>query len=446
MTPQRMSPDALFGNVMTALGEHGVAAELAIITVCLALALLIGRYVRSRRLAAAEAAGRVAELGRGSVRRLTFPLSGILLLLIGRGIAQLTEVPTRLFAVAIALLAAMALIRMAVFGLRTVFAPSGWLASFERGFAATVWALFALHVLGILPDLIEWMESIEFAVGKQKLSVWLVLQGTVTVLITVLAALWASGLLEARLMAATGLDVSLKAVFSRLAKAILLLLAVLIALPMVGIDLTTLSVFGGALGVGLGFGMQKIASNYVSGFIILLDRSIQIGNLISVERFRGEVLQIKTRYTVLRGMTGVESIVPNEMLISSVVENETFSNTRIRVAVPIQVGYDCDLELAMRILTDAARAHPRVLADPEPQAFVSGFADSGINLELGLWIADPQEGTLGVRSAINLQVWREFKRRGIAIPYPQREVRVVSTPPSPPASGPAGTPINGSLG
>ena len=430
---RRMSPGVLLDDVISSLGEPGVAVELFVIAVCLAMALFIGRYVSSRRIAATEAAGRVAQLGRGSVRRLTFPLSGIVLLLIGRGIAHLAGIPTQLFAMAIALLAAMALIRMAVFALRTVFAPSGWLASFERGFAASVWVLFALHVLGILPDLIEWMESIEFSVGKQKLSVWLILQGAVTVLITVLVALWLSGLLEARLMAAKGLDASLQAVFSRLAKALLLLVAILVALPIVGIDLTTLSVFGGALGVGLGIGMQRIASNYVSGFIILLDCSIRIGNLISVDRFRGEVREITTRYTVLRGLSGVESIVPNEMLISTVVENETFSNSRVRIAVPVQVSYESDLELAIRILTDSARSHPRVLAEPEPQAFVSGFADSGINLELGLWIADPQEGTLGVRSAINLEVWRAFKRHDIAIPYPQREVRVLGKPATSPA-------------
>lgn len=433
---QPTNPGELLDHLMTSLGEPGVIGELSIIALCVAVALLIARYVRSRRIADAQAAGRVAELGRRSVRRLTFPLAGIALLLLGRGLAHLSGLPTRLFASAIALLAAMALIRMAVFALRTVFAPSGWLASFERGFAAIVWVLFALHVLGILPDVVAWMESVEFSVGAQELSVWLVLQGAVTVLITVLAALWLSGLIETRLIASRELNASLKAVFSRLAKAMLLLLAVLIALPMVGIDLTTLSVFGGALGVGLGFGMQKIASNYVSGFIILLDRSIQIGNVITVDRFRGEVLQINTRYSVLRSLSGVESIVPNEMLIASVVENETYTNPRVRVAMPVQVSYGSDLELAMRIMTESAREQPRVLADPQPQAYLSGFGDSGINLELGLWIADPQEGTLGVRSAINLMIWREFKRQGVEIPYPQREIRLLGAPGVVPATRP----------
>lgn len=425
---QRKSPGELVTEILASLHEPGVVFELALIALAIGIALLIGRLLRKRRMAQAQAAaqlGRVAELGRASARRLTFPLTAILLLVIGRGVAHLAQLPTHLFGVAVPLLAAMALIRMAVFALRTVFAPSGWLAGFERSFAAAVWALFALHVLGILPDVIEWMESIEFSVGKQKLSVWLILQGAVTVLVTVLGALWISAQVEARLMAAQGLDASLRAVFARLVTALLVVVAILIALPMVGIDLTTLSVFGGALGVGLGFGLQKIASNYVAGFIILLDRSIRIGNVISVDRYRGEVRQITTRYTVLRSLTGVESIVPNEMLIGSVVENETYTNTRVRIAIPVQVSYRTDLELAMHILTECARTQARVLDDPAPQAYVAGFADSGINLELGLWIADPQEGSLGVRSAVNLAIWREFRRQGIEIPYPQREVRLL---------------------
>jgi len=193
----------------------------------------------------------------------------------------------------------------------------------------------------------------------------------------------------------------------------------------VGIDLTALSVFGGALGVGLGFGMQKIAANYVSGFILLLDRSIRMGNLISVGNERGIVSQITTRYTVLKGMTGIESIVPNETLVGSIVQNETFTDPKVRVSVPIQVSYATDLEKAMAIMVEAAQAQPRVMSDPAPGAFLEAFADSGINLQLGFWIRDPAEGTLGIRSAINMQIWRRFKEEGIEIPFPQREVRVL---------------------
>jgi small-conductance mechanosensitive channel len=184
-------------------------------------------------------------------------------------------------------------------------------------------------------------------------------------------------------------------------------------------------VFGGALGVGLGFGLQKIAANYISGFIILLDRSLRIGDLISVGSDRGQVTQITTRYTVLKGQTGIEAIVPNEVLVGSVVLNESYTDPRVRIALPVQVSYAADLERAMAILVEAAAAQPRVLIDPAPLALVVAFAESGIDLELGFWIADPQNGTGPVKSAINLAIWKAFKAAGIEIPFPQREVRLV---------------------
>lgn len=421
---ERMPFDAMLSDISEVLSRPLTLLELLLIAVCLGLAALAARYVRGHSGDGAEL-GRAARLGRSSVRRITFPLVGVLLIMAARGVLHLLGYKTHVLVLVAQLLVAMGLIRMAVFALRQVFAPSGWLASFERAFAGVVWLLFALHLLGILPELVEWMESIQFSAGKQKLSLWLILQGLVTVLVTLLVALWISGVIEARLMSAKGLDPSLKAVFTRLTKAVLVILGVMIALPMVGIDLTTLSVFSGALGVGLGFGLQKIASNYVSGFIILLDRSIQLGNVINVDRYRGEVMQINTRYTVLRSMTGVEAIVPNELLVSSVVENETLTNSRIRIALPVQVSYGADLECAMRVMAEAAAGLPRVLSDPAPQAYLQAFADSGINLELGVWIMDPQEGTQGVRSQINLRIWQAFKEAGIEIPYPQREVRVL---------------------
>jgi small-conductance mechanosensitive channel len=284
--------------------------------------------------------------------------------------------------------------------------------------------MVALHITGLLPELIDMLEGVSFAVGKENLNLWQIAQGIVVLLSTLLIALWINGLVEARLARASGLDQNLRVVFTRLAKAGLLLLAVLIGLPLVGIDLTTLSVFGGALGVGIGFGLQKIASSYVSGFIILLDRSIRIGNFISVGTERGQVTQITTRYTVLKGLTGVEAIVPNEILVSSVVLNESYTDPHVRIALPVQISYASDIETAMRVMLDAARKQPRVLPDPEPMALLAAFADSGINLELGFWISDPHLGTLELRSAINLAIWRGFQQEGVVIPYPQREVRV----------------------
>jgi small-conductance mechanosensitive channel len=243
--------------------------------------------------------------------------------------------------------------------------------------------------------------------------------------VTLLAAMWLSGTIEARLMRAESLHSSLRVVFSRLARALLVLLAVLIVLPLVGINPTVLSVFGGAIGVGLGFGLQKIASNYISGFIILLDRSIRIGDLITVDNFYGEVKNITTRYVVVRAADGREAIIPNELLITTTVLNHSYSNRQIRFALGLQIAYRSDLQRAMQLMEEAARKHVRVLADPPPKAFLLRFADSGIDFELGVWIDDPENGVLGIRSELYLDIWRALQEAGIEIPYPQREVRIL---------------------
>jgi len=396
--------------------------QLGALLLCLALANFASYMVRRRAISQSQG----WRLGQGGLKRLTFPLIALLLVLLARELMR-RFVSVHLLSVAVPLLASLAVIRAVFYVLRHSFGNSGWLASFERFFALSIWGIVALHITGLLPDLITMLEGVEFSVGKQQLNLWQVAQAGVALLVTVFAAIWASGLVEARLMRAEGIDQNLRVVFTRLAKAVLLLLAVLVGLPLVGIDLTTLSVFGGALGVGIGFGLQKIASSYVSGFVILLDRSIRIGNFISVGTERGQVTQITTRYTVLKGLTGAEAIVPNEILVNSVVLNESYTDPHVRVALPVQIGYGSDVERAMGILLEVARAQPRVLAEPEPKAFLAAFGDSGINLELGFWIADPQEGTLQLRSDINLAIWREFQSAGIVIPYPQRELRMIAS-------------------
>ena len=410
----------LLGELWRYLQRPDALWQLGVLLLCLALANFASYLVRRRAISQRQ----VWRLGQGGLKRLTFPLLALLLVLLARELMR-HSLNVHLLSLAVPLLASLAVIRAVFYVLRHSFGNSGWLAAFERFFALSVWSLVALHITGLLPDLIDMLEGVGFSVGKQKLNLWQVTQAAVALLVTMFAALWASGLVEARLMRAEGIDQNLRVVFTRLAKAVLLLLAVLIGLPLVGIDLTTLSVFGGALGVGIGFGLQKIASSYVSGFVILLDRSIRIGNFISVGAERGQVTQITTRYTVLKGLSGVEAIVPNEILVNSVVLNESYTDPHVRVALQVQIGYGSDVERAMRILLDAAKAQPRVLADPEPLAFLAAFGDSGINLELGFWIADPQQGTLQLRSDINLAIWREFQAAGIVIPYPQRELQIL---------------------
>ncbi len=416
----KQSPMArVWQEVQVYLNEADLGWQLLVLAGCLLLALLGERLLLRHQ----SVEGRW-ELGRRGLKRIAFPLLALLLVLLARAVAE-EWISVGLFSLAMPLLASLAVIRVVFYVLRVSLVGAAWLASFERLFALLVWAIVALHIVGLLPEVIALVESVSFNVGKQKLNLWHLLQGLVAVLATVLAALWLSSAIEARLDRAVGLDDNLRQVFARLTKSLLIVLAVLVVLPLVGIDLTTLSVFGGALGVGLGFGLQKIASNYVSGFIILLDHSIRIGNTISVGTDRGVVTRITTRYTVLKNATGLEALVPNELLVGSVVQNESYSDTQMRIALPVQVGYDSDLERAMAIMVAVAQAQPRVLTDPAPAVFLKEFADSGINLELGVWIADPGNGTGPLRSEINLAIWREFRQAGISIPFPQREVRIL---------------------
>ena len=419
-----MKPSALatvWHEVLADLREPDLVWQLVILGACLLLAFLGERLLHRRQVGE----GRAWELGRGGLKRIAFPVLALMLVLLVRWLA--TEwMRVGLFSLAVPLLFSLAVIRIVFYVLRVSLVGATWLVPFERVFALLVWAIVALHIVGLLPEVIAVVESVTFSAGNQKLNLWHLLQGLVAVLGTVLAALWLSSAIEVRLDRAVGLDASLRMVFALLTKALLILLAVLIALPQVGIDLTTLSIFGGALGVGLGFGLQKIASNYVSGFIILLDNSIRIGNIITVGPDRGEVTRITTRYTVLRSLGGVEALVPNELLGGSVVQNESYSDPQVRVALPVQVAYDSDLERAMAIMAAAATAQERVLAEPAPVVLLKEFADSGINLELGFWVADPQNGVGPMRSDVNLAIWREFKQAGISIPFPQREIRIIN--------------------
>ncbi|MCK6392015.1 MAG: mechanosensitive ion channel [Azonexus sp.] len=394
--------------------------QMVAVAACVLWAFLIARWWRGRH---AAGQGRLNEAGG----RLAFPLIGMLL----TGIAIMGLKPfmaVNLLKLAMPLLGSMALVRGVVFVLRQAFPQATWLTAWERIIAALVWGWLALYITDLAPFVIEALEQVHFTVGKQKMDLWMILHGALTVFLTVVFALWIAGVIEARLMGIHTLDSNLRIVGVRVAKALLTVLAIMFSLSLVGIDMTALSVFTGALGVGLGFGLQKIASNYVSGFIILLERSIRIGNIIQVGTESGEVTQITTRYTVLKHPGGTEFIVPNETLIGSTVQNQTYSDSQLRLTTAVGVAYDCDLEKAMVLMVEAALAQPRVLQEPAPRVFITQFADSSINLELGFWICDPDAGKMNAISEINLNIWKAFKANGISIPFPQREVRILNQP------------------
>ena len=388
------------------------------------------RQQNEQRSGEVGAQSALRTFGSGSLKRIAFPLIALVLVVILRKVlAALHWEHLSLLHLAGPLLVSLALARMFAYVLRRVLPQGLFLTSFERVVTVIIWFGVILHLTGLADPVIEALEQVSIPVGKQKLDLWMLVHGTVTVGVTLLVALWIASLIESRLMAAERLDANLREVMARLAKAVLAVIALLSSLSLVGIDVTALSVFSGALAVGLGFGLQKIAANYVSGFIILLDRSIRLGNLVAVDATTtGTVSQITTRYTVLKMLTGTEVIIPNEYLVSNIVRNLSFSDTRVRVAVNVQVSYKTDLDQAMQLMIDAARQQERVLSDPEPAVMLTDFADSGINLELGFWIPDPEAGTGGVRSDINLAIWKAFRESGIEIPYPQREVRVLGSP------------------
>ena len=409
----------LFRELVDDFRDPNFVWQLVALAACVGAAWLIVRWwlVRHHKVDG----GRLHDAGA----RLAFPVTALVLVGVTKLVLQ-NFIHINLFRLAMPLLGSMVLVRAVVFVLRQAFPKATWLTTWERIIASLVWGWLALYITDLAPHVIDALEGIVFPLGAQRINLWMILQGIITVFLTVVVALWVAGVIEARLMHLEGVDTNLRIVGVRVAKTLLTVAALVTGLSMAGIDMTAFSVFTGALGVGLGLGMQRIASNYVSGFIILLDRSIHIGDVVQVGADGGQVTKITTRYTVLKHAAGTEYIVPNEALISNVVQNQSYSDTRMRLTTTVGVAYDSDLDLAMRLMCEAAAAQPRVLSDPPPNVFLTAFADSAISLELGFWIADPEAGRGNVVSATNLALWQAFKAHGIQIPFPQREVRMLN--------------------
>jgi len=352
-----------------------------------------------------------------------FPLAALALIW-GAGLALRKLQATPFVDLAIALLVAFAVIRLAVYVLRSILPKGAFLRGSERTIATAMWVGVALHLVGILPEVREALDDVAFNAGKQRISLLLVIQGLVSVAITLAASLWIAGLIERQVLATERLEMSTRVVIAKLLRAVAAFVAILVALPLVGIDVTALSVFGGALGVGLGFGLQKIASNYVSGYIILLDRSVRIGDLVTVDNRHGVVKEIASRYTVIRSLDGTESIIPNETLITQAVTNHSFTDRKVVVKVKVSVGYGSDMDRVFALLLDIARRQPRVLADPAPGCWIASLGDNGVDVELAAWIADPDQGQAALRGAMLKEILDTFRAEGIEIPFPQRDVRL----------------------
>lgn len=297
---------------------------------------------------------------------------------------------------------------------------------YERSLSTFLWVCFLLWLTSLDTFIIRLLKSLALPIGSTSLSLYTVITGSIIVGIAIIIAMWLSRITEQHILKAEKLDVNLRYVLVKIVKTLLVVVAVLIALPMVGINLTILSVFGGALGVGLGLGLQKIASNYVSGFIILADHSVRPGDRLNINNFTGYVTKITARFVVLRSSDGSEALIPNDTFVSNTVINDSYSSKIMSNNLTLQVAYNTDLPQALEILKEAAAKQARVCDDPKPNSYVTEFADSGINLYVNYWIRDPENGFMSINSAILLEIWNRFKEVGIEFPFPQQEIRILN--------------------
>ncbi|CDS54108.1 Potassium efflux system KefA protein / Small-conductance mechanosensitive channel [Polaromonas sp. CG9_12] len=410
---------------LRAMTQTNALIELASLMACVLLAWLAVRLLSRTRHVAHDAS---ILFGRRIVDGVLFPL----LLLVLAYVAQMLLArlfPLALFRLAIPVLLALAVIRLSVKVLQVAFKNAPVVRALERTFSWLAWALMVLWVSGLLPIILDELDNIKWKVGGSLLSVRALLQGALTAGVVLLITLWISSAIESRLLrSATGGELSLRKAVSNATRAALMFVGLLLALSSVGIDLTALSVLGGAIGVGVGFGLQKLASNYVSGFVMLAERSVRIGDNIRVDNFEGRITDINARYTVVRAPSGRESIVPNEMFIINRIENLSLSDTRVLQSTVVSVGYDSDEELVIRLLTEAALAQERVLPEPAAGVNLTNFGADGLEFTLNYWICDPENGMQNVRSKVNLAILKSLRAHHIEIPYPQRVIHIHAGP------------------
>ena len=400
--------------------------QLFVIGAILAISGLLNLHLRKQILAGKI--NTVYKMLLGGVERLFFPFSAFLLLLIARYSLE-SWMHVGLLRLGARMLLAMVIIRSIAYILRYVFSPSAWLHSFERVIAWTVWVVVALHISGFLNPVLQILEDVQFSVGKQKLNLLLLLQGGLTIVVTMLIALWLSRTIELRLMASSSINGNWRVIMVKVVRMVAVVVALLMSMAVVGMDITMLSVFGGALGVGLGFGLQKIASNYVSGFIILMDKSLHMGDVVTISNHYGIVKELRSRYIILRKQDGTEIIIPNETMITDVVINHTSAAYKAKVPIPVQVSYESDLDLAIKLLKEIGRTHERTIKDETAiDVTIKSFGQSGIDLVLALWVVNPEEATAKLQSDIYYAIWQRFKANNIQIPYPQQDVRIISAP------------------
>lgn len=408
-----------FGAWFDELMRPSSLAELAVLALVVGLAFAFVRWLRAR-----SSQPRRVWFGDRGFDGVLFPVLALLGALAARH-ALTGVVPIAVFRVAIPVLLSLALIRTGVRVLRVAFPESVAVRAVERSISWFVWGLLVMWITGLLPLVMTELELVHWKVGGVDVSLRSLLEGAVSAVAVMVLMLWLSAGIEAYLLKEGVGNLSVRKIAANATRAILLLVGILLALSAAGIPLAALSVLGGAVGVGIGLGLQKLAANYVSGFVILAERSLRIGDVVKLDGFEGRISDIHTRYTLIRALNGRESIVPNEMLITQRVENLTAADPKVSLNTTVVVAYGTDLAMLLPELVKAIAEVPRVIADPAPNVQVSNLAADGIELATGFWIADPENGQGNARSDVNIAVLACLARLGVQIPYPQREIRVL---------------------
>lgn len=433
-----MFPVTDLPTLLASLARPSSLVELAVLACALLVAWLIVWGLRRGFQEVPDP--RSIWFGAHVVDGVLFPVLALALAYACRRVLLDLGHPLAVFRVAIPVLLSLVLIRLSVRVLRLAFPGSALVKAAERTISWFAWLGVAAWVTGVLPAVLDELDQIHWKVGAHPISLRTLLEGALSAGFVLMVVLWISAALEARLLAgAAGAQLSLRKVAANALRAALLTIGLLLALSAVGIDLTALSVLGGALGVGIGLGLQKLAANYVSGFVILAERALRIGDMVRVADFEGVITDITTRYTVLRAPSGREAIVPNETLITTTVQTLSMSDRNVLISTVVGVDYTTDIAALSPRLVATIAAVPRVLETPGPAVQLSAFGADGLELTLLFWISDPENGQGNVRSAVNLAVLDLLRREGVSIPYPQRVVHWPDNRGVPAASAPGAT-------
>ncbi len=396
------------------------AAQLGGMLIAVLAALAIAPWLRriiARKVEARSAGPRLTRLAN-TASELALPIAWLVVQWFAILAADALGLPDHLATIAASLLSAWVVIRLAA---HLITNPA-----LSRSFAVVAWSMAALTTLGLLNPTLALLDRMAINIGDVNLSLLTVIKALLSVALLLWLAAGCANLLERRLQNSPTLSPSMKVLTAKLGRIVLVAVALVFGLDAVGIDLTAFAVFSGALGVGIGFGLQKIVSNLISGFILLLDKSVKPGDVIAVGETYGWIEALGARYTSVVTRDGIEHLIPNEELITTRVENWSHSFSQVRLRIPVGVHYNSDVRLAIRLCLEAASSVPRVLKNPAAVCLLKGFGDSSVDLEVRIWVNDPQNGCSNVRSEVMLRIWDLFHEHGIEIPYPQRDLHIRS--------------------